>query len=163
MTAKEDLETRDIILDDYEYNTVKLPKFANGPGEAEELERYLIMSRNELESTSAAEAGYIAYRLAQFAFHIQRAQNRELARVGWAENEIELTIAPELNNYKGYGYKEKAGQAIKENSHASILNKIKIYAKQRADRLNYQATGLKNLADIMRSIQMNKRDEAKND
>lgn len=160
-TAKEEMLQRDNILDEYE-NGIGIAKFQR-PGEAEELERLIIMNRNELEGMDSASCGYIAYRLAQFAFHIQRAQNREVARISWAENEIELTIATELQSYNGYGYKEKASQAIKGNSHASILNKIKVYAQQRADRLSYQATGLKNLADIMRSIQMNKRDEAKND
>ena len=95
-------------------------------------------------------------RLGQFAFHIQRTLNREIARHNWAEETIKETIADDINNYKGYGYIEKSYQAIKHNDKASGLNKIKKYAKQRMDRLSYLANNIKNLSDILLSIQRNK-------
>ena len=38
----------------------------------------------------------------------------------------------------------------------SYLNNIKKFAKQRSDRLSYLANGIKNLSDILLSIQRNK-------
>ncbi|NDC95158.1 hypothetical protein EB077_07625, partial [bacterium] len=96
------------------------------------------------------------YRLAQFSFHTQRTINRELARYNWAEESIKEVIADEINNYKGYGYIEKSIQAIKHNDKANSLNNIKKYAKQRSDRLSYLANSLKNLSDIILSVQKTK-------
>jgi hypothetical protein len=154
-TAKEQLEQRDKILDEYE-GKIGLPPHQS-PGETEELEKYLTMDRKSVEALSSDECGIISYRLGQFAYHIQKSQNRELARVSWAKNEISLAIANELNNYKGYGYQEKSFQAIKDSVHATKLNQIMIFAEQRSVRLNFVATGLKNLADLIKSIQYNKR------
>ena len=73
--------------------------------------------------------------------------------MNWADETIKETIAEDINNYKGYGYIEKSFQAIKNNEKASALNKIKKYAKQRSDRLQYLANSIKHLSDIMLSIQ----------
>jgi len=154
-TPKELLEQRDQILDDYEKG-IGLPIY-NNPVPTEELEKYLSMNRDIIERLSADECAIIAIRLLQFGVHIQRAQNREISRVSWAKNELKMTIANEVNNYEGYGYEQKSAQAIKGNSHASKVNQIAIYAQQRVDRLNFVSNGLKNLADMLRSIQFNKR------
>jgi hypothetical protein len=76
--------------------------------------------------------------------------------MNWAEETVKEVIADDINNYKGYGYIEKSTQAIKHNEKALALNKIKKYAKQRADRLTYLATSLKNLSDILIAIQRTK-------
>jgi hypothetical protein len=111
------------------------------------------MSRDELEKLTPEDCGQISYRLGQFSFHIQRTINREIARHNWADENTKAAIADDINNYKGYGYIEKSNQAIKHNDKAQALNKIKIYAKQRTDRLSYLANSMKNLSDILLSIQ----------
>src|SRR4029079_19202706 len=126
MTTKEALEQRDAILDEYEKG-VGLPTY-HAPGDETELQFYLSLDRKALENMDTQECGVIEYRLALFAFHMQRAQNRETDRVTWAKNELRMTIASELNNYKGYGYEEKSSQAIKGNDHAHKLNNSLIYA-----------------------------------
>lgn len=154
MTGKEQLEQRDALLDEYEKN-IGVSKF-QAPGEPEELEVYLNMDRQVMEGMSSEECGYIGARLAQFAFHIQRAQNRELARVSWAKNEIKMCIATELDSVNGYGYEEKYYKCVKANDHARKLNQIMIYAQQRADRLNFVSNGLKTLGDAIKSIKFAK-------
>lgn len=154
-TTKEEVETWDHILDEYE-KSIGLPTYYNEALPESELQNYLTMNRDVLEKTTPEDCGQIAYRLAQFSFHIQRTLNREIARYNWAEETIKETIADDINNYKGYGYVEKSSQAIKHNDRASNLNKIRKYAKQRADRLTYLATSIKNLSDILISIQKSK-------
>jgi hypothetical protein len=114
------------------------------------------MSRDEIEKLNPEDCAQISYRLSQFAFYLQRSLNRELARYNWAEESIKEVIADEINNYKGYGYIEKSIQAIKHNEKATGLNSIRKYAKQRSDRLQYLANSIKNLSDIMLSIQKSK-------
>jgi hypothetical protein len=155
-TSREELQHCDKILDEYE-QSISMPSYNNIGGVPEtEINDYLSMSRDQLEKLSPEDCAQIAYRLAQFSFHIQRTLNREIARHNWSEESIKDIIADEINNYKGYGYIEKSLQAIKHNEKANSLNAIKKYAKQRIDRLSYIANSLKNLSDIMLNIQKTK-------
>jgi hypothetical protein len=154
-TSKEELQYWDGILDEYE-KTLGLSSYSPTLLPETELNSYLSMNRDELEKLTPEDCAQIAYRLAQFAFHIQRTINREIARYNWAEENIKETIADEINTYKGYGYIEKSQQAIKHNDKASSLNNIKKYAKQRTDRLSYLANNIKNLSDILLSVQKTK-------
>lgn len=155
MNTKEQVNEWDKVLDEYE-QSIGLGLYKSDNFSEEELNSYFFMTRDELEKTTPEVCGEIAYRLGQFAFHVQRTINRELSRVNWADETIKETIADEINNYKGYGYIEKSLQAIKHNEKAIALNKIKKYAKQRSDRLQYLANSIKHLSDIMLSIQKSK-------
>lgn len=151
-SAADQLNYWDNILDEYEKG-LGLPLYQSQILPESELNTYLTMDRNVLEKLSPEDCGQMSYRLSQFAFHIQRTLNREIARYNWAEETIKETIADDINNYKGYGYLEKSSQAIKHNDKANTINKIKKYAKQRSDRLNFIAASIKNLSDILLSIQ----------
>lgn len=153
--SKEELQYWDTILDEYE-SSMGMPSYAEDSMPSEELNEYLTMNRSMLEKLTPDDCGEIAYRLSQFGFHIQRTLNREIARYNWSDEKIKEVIADEINNYKGYGYIEKSLQAIKHNEKAYALNTIKRYAKQRMDRLSYLANNIKNLSDIIISIQRNK-------
>ena len=154
-SAKEDMEKWDSILDDYE-NSIGLPRYKADNLPEEELQSYLSMDRSAIEKLTSVDCGEVSLRLTQFAFHVQRTINRETARYNWADDLIKDVIADEINNYKGYGYLEKSGQAIKHNEKASSLNSIRRYAKQRIDRLSYLANCIKNLSENIQSIQINK-------
>lgn len=154
-SAKEDLERWDSLLDEYE-QSIGLPKYKADGLPEEELQKYLSMDRDVIEKLTAVDCGEISLRLTQFAFHVQRTINREIARHNWAEETIKEVIADEVQQQKGYGYIEKSIQAIKHNDKASSLNNIKKYAKQRIDRLSYIANCVKNLAENIQSIQINK-------
>lgn len=152
MNTKEQVESWDSVLDEYE-KTIGFEKYKSDLFPEAELQQYLVMNRDDLERLTPEDCAQIAYRLGQFSFHVQRTLNREIARLNWSEETIKDVIADEVNNYKGYGYIEKSLQAIKNNDKASSLNKIKKYAKQRSDRLQYLAGNIKNLSDILLSIQ----------
>lgn len=155
-TSKEELEYWDKILDEYE-SSIGLPNFqATDLESSQELNQYLSMTRDVIEKLTPEDCFQIAYRLGQMAFHLQRNLNREIARHNWAEDTLKIVVADDINNYKGYGYVEKLYQAIKNNEKANSLHKIQKYAKQRMDRLSYLANSLKNLSDIIVSIQRNK-------
>jgi flagellar biosynthesis chaperone FliJ len=156
MNTKEQVSEWDKVLDEYE-SSIGLGRYSDSHNFTnEELNLYFTMNRDQIEKQTPEACSEIALRLSQYAFFIQRTLNREIARHNWAEESIKETIADELNNYKGYGYAEKSLQAIKHNEKASALNKIKKYAKQRMDRLSYLANNIKNLSDILLSINKNK-------
>ena len=150
-TTKEELQNWDVLLDEYEKN-IGISTYISDVLPEAELQEYLVMSRDVIAKFQPEDCMQIAYRLGQFAFHIQRTINREIARYNWADETIKEVIADDINNYKGYGYIEKSMQAIKHNEKANSLNKIKKYAKQRSDRLSYIANSIKNLSDIILTI-----------
>lgn len=155
-TSKDELKYWDDILDEYE-NSIGLGTYSDSHSFTEnELNLYFTMNRDAIEKLNPEDCAQISYRLAQYAFFLQRTLNREIARHNWAEENIKETIADEINNYKGYGFMEKSLQAIKHNDKAISLNKIKKYAQQRMDRLSYLANSVKNLSDIMLSVQRTK-------
>ena len=154
-TSKEEIKYWDDVLDEYE-QSIGFALYKDDALPSDELNTYLSMNRDSIEKLSPEDCAQISYRLGQFSFHIQRTVNREIARHNWADETLKDLIADEINNYKGYGYVEKAGQAIKHNEKANALNNIKKYAKQRSDRLSYLANSLKNLSDIMLSVQRSK-------
>lgn len=154
-TSKEELQYWDSVLDTYE-NSLGLPEYNTSIFGSEEINKYLSMTRDEIEKLTPEDCAQISYRLAQYCFFIQRTLNREIARNNWADCSIKEVIADEINNYKGYGYIEKSLQAIKHNDKASGLDKIKKYAQQRIDRLSYLAGNIKNLSDIILSVQKTK-------
>ena len=154
-SSKEELQHWDKILDEYE-NSIGLSEYYQNVINNEEINKYTTMTRDEIEKLNPEDCAQISYRLSQFSFYLQRSINREIARYNWAEESIKDVIADEINNYKGYGYIEKSLQAIKHNEKASGLNNIKKYAKQRSDRLQYLANNIKNLSDVMLSIQKSK-------
>jgi len=155
MNTKEQVKEWDKVLDDYE-KSLGLGEYLTSNFTDEELNSYFTMSRDAIEKLNPEDCAQIALRLGQYAFFVQRTLNREIARYNWADEMVKETIADEINNYKGYGYLEKSGQAIKHNDRAQSLNNIKKFAKQRSDRLSYLANGIKNLSDILLSIQRNK-------
>jgi hypothetical protein len=155
MNSKEQVESWDKILDEYE-SSIGLSAYRSDALPSSELDLYFTMSRDQIEKLTPEDCAQISYRLGQFSFHIQRTINREIARVNWADETIKEVIADEINNYKGYGFIEKSLQAIKNNEKATSLNKIKKYAKQRSDRLVYLANSINNLSNIMLSIQKTK-------
>jgi hypothetical protein len=152
MTSKEEVAYWDSILDEYE-NSIGIPKYNTSSIDEAEFNRYLNMSRDEIEKLTPEDCGAIALRLNQFSFHTQRTINREQSRYDWSEDTIKNIIADEINNYKGYGYLEKAAQAIKHNDRAQSLEKIKKYAKQRINRLSYLANSINNMANTLINIQ----------
>jgi hypothetical protein len=154
-SSKEELQYWDKILDEYE-NSIGLSEFSANVIPSEEINKYTSMNRDEIEKLSPEDCAQISYRLSQFSFYVQRSLNREIARYNWADENIKEVIADDINNYKGYGYIEKSIQAIKHNEKANGLNSIKKYAKQRSDRLQYLANSIKNLSDVMISIQKSK-------
>lgn len=155
-TTKEQVDQWDKVLDEYE-SSIGLGKYSDVHNFTEsELNEYFTMSRDMIEKLTPEDCAQISYRLAQYSLFLQRTLNREIARHNWAESTAKETIADEINNYKGYGFVEKSLQAIKHNDKAAALTKIQKYAKQRMDRLSYLANSVKNLSDILLSVQRTK-------
>lgn len=151
-SAKQQVERVDKALDEYE-RSQGLPKLVPH----NEAETYLNMSRGEMHKMYPDDCGEAAVILAQYAFHIQRACNEELARMNWAEDMIKKTIAYEISQYKAASYEERKIQAVNGNDFTSKLDKIRIWAKARYDRIAYLSSKIEFLAQTFRDLQQTKR------
>jgi hypothetical protein len=148
--AAERLATIDAVLDEYE-------KESGLPLQSENfydnsVKGYMQMTRTSMEKLTIEECAEAALLLGSFSFHIQRLYNRETARVNWATSSIKSLVAGRENQYSG-SWESQRNQAIKDDGYTNKMNKIKVYAQQRADRLTYLANSIKNLSDLFINLQ----------
>ena len=113
------------------------------------------MPRQQMEKITVEECAEAALLLGGFSFYLQRSYNREIARVNWATSNLKKMISGREDQYRG-SWDSQYCQAIKEDGYATKLDSIKTYAQQRADRLTYLATSVKNLSDLYINLQRSK-------
>ena len=149
-SASERLAKVDSILDEYE-------KSIGLHGSAEEfhddsVKAYIKMGRQELEKITVEECAEAAVALGSFSFHLQRSYNREVARVNWSTSCMKSMVSGKEGQYSG-SWDSQYHQAVKDNGYSFKLLKIQRYAQQRADRLTYLSTSMKNLSDLFVNMQ----------
>lgn len=151
--AKQQLEQVDSVLDEYE-SSLGLPVF-DSESYDNDVKKYMQLSRTQIEKLTLEECAEIALLLSSLSFHIQRSYNREVARVNWATQILKVTVAGRENAYRG-SWESQFNQAIKEDGYASKVLSIKRYAQQRADRITYLSTSIKNMSDLFVNVQRTK-------
>ena len=154
-SVKERLSILDKTLQDYE-SSLGLPPVTS-PGTEKELNKYLTMNRNEIESLLPQEFAEISLKLNQYAFYIQRLYNQETAKLEWAQANLNKAIATHYTNYNNiYNHDVKVAAIIKEDQYAFSLYEVVTYATQRCTRLNFLANNLTNLSKVFYSNQQAK-------
>tara|TARA_R100000353_G_scaffold72348_1_gene55381 strand:+ start:833 stop:1189 length:357 start_codon:yes stop_codon:yes gene_type:complete len=110
------------------------------------------MPRQQMEKLTVDQCAEAALALGGFSFYLQRSYNREIARVNWAEGAIRNVISGRESQYRG-SWDSQYYQAANEDGYTKKLLAIKKYAQQRADRLTYLASSVKNLSDLYINLQ----------
>jgi len=155
ISAKDKLFKIDTILDEYE-KSVGLPA-CKSPGTEDELNKYFLMNRKEIESLTPEDCSEISVRLMQFGFYLQRLCNREKSRIIWVKQKLIEYIAKQLNSYDKFTkYDIKVALIIKEDNYAYDLQQILTYAEQRFTRLELLSLNIKNLSDVISSVKISK-------
>jgi uncharacterized protein YlaN (UPF0358 family) len=149
-SPKERLEQVDKVLDEYE-SGLGLVGYA-GDFHDQTVKSYMKMERVQMEKLTVEECAEAALLLGGFSFYLQRSYNREIARVNWASSNLKKMIAGRERQYNG-SWDSQYYQAVKDDSYAIKLESIKTYAQQRADRLTYLASSIKNLSDLYINLQ----------
>lgn len=152
-TAKDRLNKLDSVLDEYE-SSLGIPAFVNDFHD-ESVKKYLQLSRDQIEKFTPEQCAEAALLLASLSFHLQRSYNREVARVNWADQVLKTIVSGREQQYRG-SWDSQFYQAVKEDGYATKVADIKKYAQQRADRLTYLASSIKNISDIFLSVQRSK-------
>jgi hypothetical protein len=152
-TAKERLDQVEAVLDEYE-GKLGIGNYSEDFHD-QSVKKYMSMPRQQMEKITVEECAEAALLLGGFSFYLQRSYNREIARVNWATSNLKKMISGREQQYSG-SWDSQYYQAIKEDRYASKLDNIKTYAQQRADRLTYLATSVKNLSDLYINLQRSK-------
>jgi len=159
MTAQQDFIKREKFLDEYETN-LGLP-YRSLFTVDDELQNYFVMDRSQIEKLSAKDCSVIAYRLAQYSFHMQRCINREKAMIPYAEQQLNNIIAQNLESYSKFTKHDmKVASICRENKAAEEWSRIIIWAQQRVAKLEDLAQGINNLSYRISTVQKHK-EEAK--
>jgi len=145
----------DRILNQYELS-LGLPANIN-PNTASEATRLLALDHSQLPRMSAVECGEAAVVLLFFSAHLQRAVNVESSRVRWADESIKRLIGAKLGHQKGYGYEERRLGAISQNQAAQKLERIRVHALIRQDRISFLAAKVEALAKALDGLRQAKR------
>ncbi len=142
-TPQDRLNEVDKWLDQFE-EKIGLPKYTDVINT--ETAKYIELTDADLAKLTPEECDYIGLHLDRLAFSIQRAYNRELAHLTWANENLKLYIADKCQNYRG-SFLQQELQAIKDDDYASKLYKMKVFAQQRVDRLSFIASSLHKRSD----------------
>lgn len=149
------VQKSDEILDKFESDT-GLPTNIL-PGSKEEFQSYLSMDTTHLDKLDYKECANISYRLIQFSIYVQRCLNREKAKSKILVKKINTMIASRIDEYRGSWDIQRCA-AIADNTAATALSSELTESEARQERLEFVASGFKNLADQMKTIQFSKRD-----
>lgn len=139
------------ILDDYE-KIINLPEF--NMVEMDDINTYFNMKIEQLNKLTSIECAEGAYILARYCFYLQRMYNRESAKNKWAIDQMNKLICDKLSEYDTYmKYEHKISLIAKENSVVEKLQKIINYTNQVMERLNFLASAVKNMSEMISNLQ----------
>ena len=151
-TVEDRLREVDRVLDEYE-RSLGMPPF---PVETPARE-YMSLTREQLRAMSAVDCAEAAALLLDYAGHLQRALNREQARVTWARESVRKMVAPQLPQQKGGYFEERLLHAVRGNDAASKVDSLRVKAQLRVDRVSYLAESVRAKAKALTDLYYAKR------
>lgn len=151
-SAKEWLAKLDGILDSFEQQLDLPPLQANNEACA-----FLRMTREQLQKLTPEECGEGSFLLRRYAYYVQRAMNREIAKVNFIVSALRKTVAHEVGQHRAPSAEERRELAIHGNVHAAALEGWRQFHQARADQLAFQAKTIGDMAHSLDELQQTKR------
>lgn len=105
---------------------------------------------------TSQECGESAYVLEQYALFIQRATNREQARIHRSEELLRKLLPSLLRDRREYMFDEKKMMAVADSPQAMELERLRVEGVLRLDRLAYMAARISSVSKLMLSLQQTK-------
>jgi uncharacterized protein YjeT (DUF2065 family) len=154
-SVEERLGAVEAALDDFE-DGLGLPR--GQPVASQSAVRELLEATPEqLRSMGAIELGEGAVLLEQFAFHVQRAVNRQQARARRCEEGIKKALSGSIHRQQASSAEERKMMAIANNSVAERLHAAMVDAQLRIDRLAYLAQRANDMSRAIMALASTKR------
>lgn len=134
MSGETEFSTQlDRVLDEYNKIQISIP---------DNIETYLNLTRDQIESFSSSQALSASAIILQYAIHLQKQENRERARVSWCESHINSLCGIHWNKFDQYMPKDIKIAKIAEE-YESVSKLIEIHRHSTA-RMN-EIAGLTNI------------------
>ncbi len=123
-----------------------------------EATRLLQLDPDSLRVMTAAQCGEAAYSLELFALYLQKAANREQARLTRADERLARILPPLLSQRREYMLEERRLHAVAASPEARAVDALRAEARIRLDRLAYLASRVSALARILTELQKTRND-----
>lgn len=132
--------------------------------ENDEAARLLSLKGEDLRRMNSEECGEGAFLLRQRAYHVQREHNKEVGHANWCKDRIRELVADKVGSIKGFSYEERRAVAcLPANNVAGWkMERLRIAAQLRADRLNFLATRISEMAKSLEDLSYSKRQKERN-
>lgn len=151
LTLSEKINVVEESLNEFEAKH-KIPR----PNVSKDLvEKY--MNQQNVSSLTLDECGEAALILSQYSYYIQTVINKEKALIRWTNYSIEQVVTRDIDKYIGYKYEERLSKAIVNNDYASKVNKLKVNAEIKVERLQFLASKIDSIAKIYIELSQTKR------
>ena len=120
----------------------------------ERIEYIINLPSEEINKMTPSSALAYSYVLFAHSEYLQTLYNKEKSVVDFCDNSIWFIISDKLKNYGGQysKWQEKYFSAVKENPLASELNKLKLAAEARINRLSGKSDVVKKMGTILQDI-----------
>lgn len=143
------MEEANTVLDEFEaqHNLTR-------PSVPSETETILNLTYSQLEKLTAVQCAEYSYQLAQYAYYVQRVNNREGATLKWLQDMQLKLVATKIMEYDSYTKHEiKIRLIAKENDVVNRLVKLISYTEQKLERLQFLANTIIKMSDKLENLQ----------
>ena len=120
----------------------------------EEVAEIMSMKSDDIRSLSQEKALSFSFVLFSHAEYLQTLHNKEKTVVEFCSDSIWFIVADKMDNYGGQyaKWEMRYYSAIKENPLAAELNRLKLTAEARINRLSGKIDAVKKMASVLHDI-----------
>ena len=120
----------------------------------EEVAEIMSMKSDDIRSLSQEKALSFSFVLFSHAEYLQNLHNKEKTVVEFCSDSIWFIVADKMDNYGGQyaKWEMRYYSAIKENPLAAELNRLKLTAEARINRLSGKIAAVKKMASVLHDI-----------
>ena len=120
----------------------------------EEVAEIMSMKSDDIRSLSQEKALSFSFVLFSHAEYLQTLHNKEKTVVEFCSDSIWFIVADKMDNYGGQyaKWEMRYYSAIKENPLAAELNRLKLTAEARINRLSGKSDSVKKMASVLQEI-----------
>ncbi len=120
----------------------------------EEVAEIMSMKSDDIRSLSQEKALSFSFVLFSHAEYLQTLHNKEKTVVEFSSDSIWFIVADKMDNYGGQyaKWEMRYYSAIKENPLAAELNRLKLTAEARINRLSGKIDAVKKMASVLHDI-----------
>jgi hypothetical protein len=156
LTIDEQLKELERVLDEYDKKFL-LNKILVNP----EVDTILGLKQEEIKILPRELCFTYSFMLCSFGGAVQKEHNRQMAKLKWAEHNLNIIVAKEQENYGNQytKYEVRKAMIVADNEYAKALNKVILDSTCQIEELNYLSKTITTLGDILKEYGKSKRND----